>query len=39
MYPARATFGRVINEARRKVADAIVHGKALMIENKNDEEK
>jgi predicted DNA-binding protein (UPF0251 family) len=35
MNVSRATFGRIISEARRKVADAIIHGKALTIENKN----
>ena len=29
---SRATFGRILNNARRKVADAIVNGKALKIE-------
>jgi predicted DNA-binding protein (UPF0251 family) len=38
MNVSRATFGRIINEARRKVADAIIHGKALTIENKNPKE-
>jgi len=38
MNVSRATFGRVVNEARRKVADAIIHGKALMIENSDEED-
>jgi predicted DNA-binding protein (UPF0251 family) len=38
MNVSRATFGRVINEAHRKVADAIIHGKALTIESENVEE-
>jgi len=38
MNVSRATFGRVINEARRKVADAIIHGKALTIESKGVKE-
>jgi predicted DNA-binding protein (UPF0251 family) len=38
MNVSRATFGRIISEARRKVADAIIHGKALTIENKNSKE-
>lgn len=38
MNVSRATFGRIISEARRKVADAIIHGKALTIENKNAKE-
>jgi predicted DNA-binding protein (UPF0251 family) len=29
---SRATFGRIVAEARRKVADALIHGKALRIE-------
>lgn len=29
---SRATFGRILNNARRKIADAIVNGKALKIE-------
>jgi len=32
MNISRATFGRILNNARRKVADAIVNGKALRIE-------
>jgi predicted DNA-binding protein (UPF0251 family) len=32
MNISRATFGRILNHARRKVADAIVNGKALKIE-------
>lgn len=38
MNVSRATFGRVINEAHRKVADAIIHGKALTIESESVEE-
>ncbi len=33
MAVSRPTFGRILQEARRKVADAIVHGKGLRIEN------
>jgi predicted DNA-binding protein (UPF0251 family) len=29
---SRATFGRILSEARRKVAEAIIQGKALRIE-------
>jgi predicted DNA-binding protein (UPF0251 family) len=38
MSISRATFGRILDSARRKVADAIVNGKALHIEtiNKNN---
>jgi uncharacterized protein len=33
MNISRATFGRILSNARCKVADAIVNGKALKIEN------
>jgi len=32
MKISRPTFSRVVEQARRKVADALVHGKALRIE-------
>jgi predicted DNA-binding protein (UPF0251 family)/predicted Fe-Mo cluster-binding NifX family protein len=32
MGVSRQTFGRIIEEARRKVADVIIHGKALRVE-------
>ncbi len=32
MDVSRATFGRIVSEARKKVAEAIVDGKALRIE-------
>ena len=32
MEISRSTFGRILQEARSKVADALVHGKALHIE-------
>ena len=32
MGVSRPTFSRIVTEAHRKVADAIVHGKALRIE-------
>jgi uncharacterized protein len=35
---SRATFGRILEGARRKVAEAIVQGKALRIET-NEEQK
>jgi predicted DNA-binding protein (UPF0251 family) len=39
MKISRATFGRIVNEARRKVASALVQGKALKIEtNKENKE-
>lgn len=30
---SRQTFGRIIESAHRKIADAIIHGKALKIED------
>jgi predicted DNA-binding protein (UPF0251 family) len=42
MNVSRATFGRIIGEARHKVADAVVNGKALTIEiqtNTQEEER
>ncbi|MHB8110422.1 MAG: DUF134 domain-containing protein [Syntrophorhabdaceae bacterium] len=35
MNISRATFGRIVSEAHRKVADAILNGKALRIDNKD----
>ncbi len=35
MNVSRATFGRILVAARRKVAEAIVNGKALKIEEVN----
>jgi predicted DNA-binding protein (UPF0251 family) len=32
MGVSRATFGRIVESARRKVAEALVHGKALRIQ-------
>ncbi len=32
MNVSRQTFGRIVEAARKKVADALVHGKALSIE-------
>ena len=32
MNVSRATFGRIVMQARQKVADALVHGKAIRIE-------
>ena len=34
MRISRATFGRILEGARHKVADALVNGKALKIESK-----
>jgi predicted DNA-binding protein (UPF0251 family) len=36
MDVSRATFGRILDVARRKVAEAIVNGKALKIEESNN---
>ena len=38
---SRQTFGNIIASARRKIAEALVHGKALRIEKftENDKEK
>ena len=32
MHISRPTFSRVVEQARRKVADALIHGKALRLE-------
>ncbi len=32
MHVSRQTFGRIIEAAHKKIADAIVHGKAIVIE-------
>jgi len=32
MHVSRATFGRIIQNARNKIADAIINGKAIKIE-------
>ena len=32
MNVSRATFGRIVLAARRKIADALIHGKALRIQ-------
>lgn len=34
MKISRQTLGRILNEARRKVAEALIQGKALKIETK-----
>ncbi|HBA54985.1 DUF134 domain-containing protein [Syntrophorhabdus aromaticivorans] len=38
MNVSRPTFSRIISRARQKVADAIINGKALVIETENMEE-
>jgi uncharacterized protein len=35
MGVSRTTFGRILNNARHKLADAIIHGKALRLESLN----
>jgi uncharacterized protein len=37
MKVSRATFGRILNKARNKVAEAIVDGKALHIETNTEQ--
>ena len=32
MNVSRATFGRIVSQGRNKIADALVHGKAIRIE-------
>jgi len=39
MNISRSTFGRILKYARRKVADAIVNGKALKIEQSSVKEE
>jgi uncharacterized protein len=39
MSISRATFGRILESARSRVADAIINGKALKIETINDVNK
>jgi hypothetical protein len=38
MKISRATFGRIVEAARNKVVDAILHGKAIRIGNEFPEE-
>ncbi|MCU0615278.1 MAG: DUF134 domain-containing protein [Desulfobacterales bacterium] len=35
MGVSRATFGRILQQARRKVADALINGKAINVEGGN----
>lgn len=37
MGVSRATFGRIVQQARRIVAEALVHGKAILMEGGNYE--
>ncbi len=39
MEVSRATFGRILNSARRKLADAVINGKALKIESISSKEE
>lgn len=36
MNISRTTFGRTIENARKKIADCLLHGKALVIEDTDD---
>lgn len=38
MKISRQTFGRILNEARRKVAECLIKGKALRIETNKEEQ-
>lgn len=38
MKVSRQTFGRIVEAARAKVADALINGKALRLEDSNDSE-
>lgn len=35
MNVSRATFGRIVQQARKVVADALIHGKAINVEGGN----
>ena len=37
MAVSRATFGRIVEQARKTVADALIHGKAINVEGGNYE--
>ena len=37
MHISRTTFGRVLEKAHNKIADALIHGKALVFNTKPDE--
>jgi predicted DNA-binding protein (UPF0251 family) len=39
MKISRQTFGRILNEAHKKVAECLLKGKALKIEIKQKEDK
>lgn len=39
MKISRQTFGRIIDSAHKKMSDAIINGKALRLETKNNSEE
>jgi uncharacterized protein len=39
MKVSRATFGRILNNARHKVAEALTQGKALKIERRESDKE
>jgi predicted DNA-binding protein (UPF0251 family) len=39
MKISRATFGRIVNDARHKVAEALTRGKALRIETQENKKE
>jgi uncharacterized protein len=39
MSVSRATFGRILDSARSKIADALINGKALKIDSANNTNK
>ena len=36
MHVSRQTFGRILTEAHKKIADALVNGKGIQIETKHE---
>jgi uncharacterized protein len=39
MSVSRATFGRILDSARKKIADALINGKALKIDSASNTNK
>lgn len=39
MHISQSTLSRILKSGRKKIADAIVNGKAIKIEKENDDEK
>ncbi len=39
MHISQSTLSRILKSGRKKIADAIVNGKAIKIEKENDKEK